>query len=115
MDLAVQKHFERISLVNNEYVLKHRNLPLGFNLTLIVKHAPEIPHQSNGHDCGVFLMEFMKYITMNKPFNFSCSDMTYFRQELKYEFECKMIGNTLESPLVPNVQNKEKYPKRSKK
>ena len=83
-DLAVKKHYERITLVLNEYVLKHRNLPPGFTLTLIVKHAPEIPHQSNGYDCGVFLLEFMKYITMKKPFNFSCSDMTHFQQELTY-------------------------------
>ena len=98
-DLAVKKHYERITLVLNEYVLKHRNLPPGFTLTLIVKHAPEIPHQSNGYDCGVFLLEFMKYITMKKPFNFSCSDMTHFRQELTREFEFKLIGNTLERPI----------------
>ena len=100
LNLTVKKHFERISLVHTEYVLKHENLPPGFNLELIVTHSPEIPHQSNGYDCGVFLLEFMKYITFKKPFNFSCSDMTYFRQEIRTEFERKVIGNTLETPLL---------------
>ena len=93
MNSAVQKHYERILLVHNEYVLKHRNLPLNFNLELIVKYVPEIPHQSNG--CGVFLLEFMKYTTMNKPFNFSCSDMIDFRQQLKHEFESKIIESLI--------------------
>ena len=58
------------------------------------------PHQSNGFDCGVFLLEFMKYITMNKPFDFSCSDMPYFRNQLKNEFEKKIVENTLANPIL---------------
>ena len=100
LDLIRTKHQERLLLIYNQYILQHERLPPSMRFDLLVKCAPDIPHQSNSHDCGVFLLEFMKYIAHEKPFNFSCMDMPYFRDEIKTEIQNQEIKGILESPAV---------------
>ena len=100
LDMITKKHMERLSLVHNEFVMKNEKLPTGLTFKQIVLCAPDIPHQSNSYDCGVFLLQFMKYLTMQEPFNFTCLDMPYFRQEIKEAIENKKVQRTLESNLV---------------
>ena len=71
LDMIRNKHQERLLLIYNQYILQHERLPPSMRFDLLVKCAPDIPHQSNSYDCGVFLLEFMKYVAHGKPFNFS--------------------------------------------
>ena len=65
--------------------MKLDNIPDGFDLEIEVKSPPAIPHQSNDYDCAVFMLQFMKYTTLEKPFNFSCLDVLNLREEMKQE------------------------------
>jgi ubiquitin C-terminal hydrolase len=67
---------------------------------LLVICAPEIPHQNNSYDCGVFLLEFMKYIAQEKTFHFSCMDMPHFREEIKEEIQSGVVKEALERPML---------------
>ena len=80
--------------------MKHEKRPQHFSLQLLILLAPDVPHQSNSNDCGVFLLEFMKYIAQGKPYDFSCSDMPHFREEIREEIENKVIREVLESPWL---------------
>ena len=53
--------------------------------SIIIKVPPQIPQQTNGFDCGVFLLMFAKYLLLGKEFSFSCKDMTYLREQIKEE------------------------------
>jgi sentrin-specific protease 1 len=39
----------------------------------------EIPHQTNGWDCGVFMCQFAAATARNVSINFSPADMPYMR------------------------------------
>ena len=105
LDLIRKNHQERLSLIYNHYILPHQKLPSGFSLEMLVICAPEIPHQSNSNDCGVFLLSFMKYIAQGKSFDFSCMDMPNFRQEIKEEIENKQIKEISESSILQMREN----------
>ena len=91
VEVIRKKHQERLSLINNQYVMKHEKRPQYFSLQLLILLAPDVPHQSNSNDCGVFLLEFMRYIAQGKPFDFFCSEMPQFREEIRKEIENKVI------------------------
>ena len=101
LEIIIQKHEERLSLIYNQFVLKHQKLPPGFTLNIDVMCAPEIPHQSNGYDCGVFLLEFMKYIALEEVFNFSCDAMPFFRREIGGEIKNELITGISEISTDP--------------
>ena len=121
LDLIVKNHQERLFFIYNHYILPHQKLPSEFSLEMLVTCAPDIPHQSNSNDCGVFLLAFMKYITQGKSFDFSCMDMSNFRQEIKEEIENKQIkeisgssilrfrGNQQENSQRPTAMEDEAY------
>uniref|UniRef100_A0A915DEM9 Ubiquitin-like protease family profile domain-containing protein n=1 Tax=Ditylenchus dipsaci TaxID=166011 RepID=A0A915DEM9_9BILA len=44
-----------------------------------------IPKQSNGSDCGVFVCRFADYISQRKQINFEQIHMKYFRRRMVYE------------------------------
>ncbi|KAL0487510.1 ubiquitin-like-specific protease ULP1B [Acrasis kona] len=41
-----------------------------------------IPHQDNGYDCGVFICQFARVISQDKPIEFDQTDMQYFRRKM---------------------------------
>ena len=81
--------------ITNEYPQYHKDRPNNYKFRISVKVPPEIPHQRNGYDCGVFMLQFMKYITMKKSFNFTTTEMSFFRDEMKKEISTKKIRPTL--------------------
>uniref|UniRef100_A0A803XK66 Ubiquitin-like protease family profile domain-containing protein n=1 Tax=Meleagris gallopavo TaxID=9103 RepID=A0A803XK66_MELGA len=45
----------------------------------------EIPQQSNGSDCGVFMCKYADYVCRDKPITFTERDMPYFRKRMVWE------------------------------
>ncbi|KFV08433.1 Sentrin-specific protease 2, partial [Tauraco erythrolophus] len=65
---------------------ERRNLELTFSeWTLRSMESYEIPQQSNGSDCGVFMCKFADYISRDKPITFTQSHMPYFRKKMVWE------------------------------
>ncbi|XP_023164790.2 ubiquitin-like-specific protease 1 [Drosophila hydei] len=50
-----------------------------------IENVQNVPHQTNGSDCGVFSCMFAEYITRNKPLTFSQEHMEYFRKKMALE------------------------------
>jgi sentrin-specific protease 1 len=50
-----------------------------------------IPHQKNGHDCGVFVCTFAEYLARGAVFNFTQKNMKSFRQLIAYELTVKRL------------------------
>lgn len=79
-----EKIFKSIrKYLNQEYLLRKG---LTFNFTdwndTIVKN---IPQQTNGNDCGVFLCTFANYRCADKKFNFTQENIPFFRKKMTYE------------------------------
>jgi len=45
----------------------------------------DIPRQTNGCDCGVFLCTFAEYIAREAALDFDQLDMPHFRRKIAYE------------------------------
>ena len=58
------EHLENANFILNHYILKHDQCPpdASYNVTT----RKDIPKQRNDWDCSVFLLVFMKYITLKK-------------------------------------------------
>ena len=55
-----------------------------------------IPKQTNGHDCGVYMLMFMKYTASEKEFDFTQKDMLSIRKSIEEELKNNAL-NLLES------------------
>ncbi|OXB83463.1 UNVERIFIED_CONTAM: hypothetical protein H355_006310 [Colinus virginianus] len=53
--------------------------------TLRNMEAHEIPQQSNGNDCGVFMCKYADYVSREKPITFTENHMPYFRKRMVWE------------------------------
>ncbi|XP_015726576.1 sentrin-specific protease 2 isoform X2 [Coturnix japonica] len=53
--------------------------------TLRSMEPHEIPQQSNGSDCGVFMCKYADYVSRDKPFTFTQENMPYFRKRMVWE------------------------------
>ncbi|OXB65267.1 hypothetical protein ASZ78_001574 [Callipepla squamata] len=53
--------------------------------TLRNMEAHEIPQQSNGNDCGVFMCKYADYVSREKPITFTENDIPYFRKRMVWE------------------------------
>uniref|UniRef100_A0A8C9EU86 SUMO specific peptidase 2 n=1 Tax=Pavo cristatus TaxID=9049 RepID=A0A8C9EU86_PAVCR len=53
--------------------------------TLHSMESHEIPQQSNGSDCGVFMCKYADYVSRDKPITFTENDMPYFRKRMVWE------------------------------
>ncbi|XP_072200714.1 sentrin-specific protease 2 [Excalfactoria chinensis] len=53
--------------------------------TLHSMESHEIPQQSNGSDCGVFMCKYADYVSRDKPFTFTEKNMPYFRKRMVWE------------------------------
>ncbi|EDV99675.1 sentrin-specific protease 2 isoform X2 [Drosophila grimshawi] len=51
----------------------------------LIENVKDVPHQTNGSDCGVFSCMTAEYITRNKPLTFSQENMEYFRKKMVLE------------------------------
>ena len=45
----------------------------------------DIPKQTNGCDCGVFMCQYAEYKSRNATFTFSQDNIAYFRKRMIYE------------------------------
>ncbi|NXP44011.1 SENP2 protease, partial [Heliornis fulica] len=69
-----------------EESLAKRNVELvASQWTCYSMKAHEIPQQTNGNDCGVFLCKFAEYISRDQPTTFTQSHMPYFRRRMAWE------------------------------
>ena len=51
----------------------------------------ECPQQSNGSDCGMFVMKFIQFDSQDIPLSYSQKDMAFFREKSKAELLKKEI------------------------
>ena len=79
-------------------------------LSLKVKVPPEIPAQNNSWDCGVFLTTFVKYLLLNRKFDFKTEDMIDIRESMKIELQTGQLRN----PVEENIQKMSKDDKSGK-
>jgi sentrin-specific protease 1 len=45
----------------------------------------DIPQQENGFDCGVFMLKFADFLSLNRKPTFSQTNMKYFRRKLAFD------------------------------
>ena len=88
--------------------MKIHNIKEGNNVEYIIKFPPEIPSQLNQYDCGVFMLQFAKFLCLGSDFLLSSEDMNYYRQEIREELIMNQINSTLVSP--PSYQQLRTYP-----
>ncbi|XP_071422881.1 sentrin-specific protease 2 [Pithys albifrons albifrons] len=63
-----------------------RNLELSASEWTLRSMSPsEIPQQTNGSDCGVFVCKFADSISRDKPITFTQEHMPYFRRKMVWE------------------------------
>ena len=100
LKVLTKKHLNTIDMISKVFIVPHQETVgiLSKNeINLVVKFPPQIPAQLNQYDCGVFMLEFAKYLCLGSQFTFSCKDMNFFRQEIKEELVMnKIIKKTLE-------------------
>ncbi|XP_064020785.1 sentrin-specific protease 2-like [Pogoniulus pusillus] len=69
-----------------EESLEKRNLELASSeWTLHSMESHEIPQQSNGSDCGVFMCKYAEYISRDRATTFTQNDMPAFRKTMVWE------------------------------
>ncbi|XP_064021138.1 sentrin-specific protease 2-like isoform X2 [Pogoniulus pusillus] len=69
-----------------EESLEKRNLELASSeWTLRSMESHEIPQQSNGSDCGVFVCKYAEYISRDRATTFTQNHMPYFRKKMVWE------------------------------
>ena len=86
-----EQHMKKAKVILNEYILKLDECPE--DLSIETQVMRNIPKQKNYHDCGVFLLAFMKYTVLKEDFNFQTKDMPFLRKVLAKEILDKMIGH----------------------
>ena len=67
---------------------------VGLDINAWERHIPqmgEIPSQTNGVDCGMFMLEFARHIAANQPFDWDVEDMPAFRRRLAAELVNKDV------------------------
>ena len=53
--------------------------------------AAEAPQQHNGADCGVFLVQYAKFLSLERSLVFTQSDMHHFRIQMLKELHLQRI------------------------
>lgn len=77
------------SLLTNFFSLKYGENFIAHEWT--IHYAEDIPEQKNGYDCGVFMLQFAKYLTAGKTIDFTQQDIPNLRQEIMEEVKNKKI------------------------
>ena len=50
-----------------------------------LENVKDIPNQSNGCDCGMFVLKYAEYLSRNASITFTQKDISYFRQTMVFE------------------------------
>ena len=88
LKILAKKHLNTIDMISKVFIISHQatiEIQCNQEVNFVIKFPPQIPAQLNHYDCGVFMLEFAKYLCMDHQFTFSCGDMSFFRQEIKEE------------------------------
>ena len=56
----------------------------------------DIPKQTNGYDCGIFVCEYAEKLSRKENFNFTQKDTDFIRERIKTEI---MLGTLIPDPL----------------
>ena len=80
------KHEEKAKFIIHNYLSKLNN-----DKVWTISTRTDIPKQMNDWDCGVFMLEFIKYSILGKNFDFETSDMRFFRENIRDEIQHKQI------------------------
>ena len=75
-----------------KFLVSLEDYPVGRKYSMLTNQS--IPKQTNGHDCGVFMLMFMKYTASKKDFDFTQRDMLSIRKSIEEELK----NNTLNLP-----------------
>ena len=79
-----------LNYIEEDYVDK-KNAPLDTS-DFELKCVKDIPQQTNGSDCGMFMLKYADYLSRNESITFTQDDMAYFRRRMVYEIvENKII------------------------
>ena len=97
------EHQDKINVILKQ-LLQKQSWYENNSYTVNIRH--DIPEQKNEWDCGVFLLMFMKFTVLNKPFNFETNDMANFRQTIKMEIENHKIDEDIS---IVEDQNEDEY------
>lgn len=54
-------------------------------------HEKNIPQQDNGHDCGVYALQFIECLSRRARFEFNQSDMSNMRKIMIYELSIQQL------------------------
>ena len=81
-----RNHREKAGYIVSKYLSKLNN-----TIVWTISTRNDIPKQMNDWDCGVFMLEFIKYSILDKKFDFGTSDMMFFRETIKKEIQQKLI------------------------
>merc|ERR1711874_717248 len=65
------------------------------DITIKVKLPPGIPSQENGHDCGVFLLMFAKFLLLDIDFDFDTADMIHMRDKIRNELTSGQVSRNI--------------------
>ena len=68
------------------------------------KANESMPDQTNGHDCGVFMLMFLKYKSLNKSYDFTQDDMDSFRRMIKEELQMKALNVPEISEIIEDME-----------
>ncbi|XP_030379709.1 uncharacterized protein LOC115627955 [Scaptodrosophila lebanonensis] len=75
---------QALELYLHEESLDKRKKPFDMS-DFKIESVADVPHQTNGSDCGVFSCMFAEYITRDKPLTFTQENMEYFRKKMILE------------------------------
>ena len=63
--ISTRKHRKTAEMISREFIIPHQKFENYFSkrkIEIVIKLAPQIPSQIDTFDCGVFLLQFAKYV-----------------------------------------------------
>ena len=95
-EAIMSDHMERLRKLESGFLKKTYENEEHGNWNAIQKSVmmpPSIPEQWDGHNCGVFLLEFSRCLAQDTEINFSQRDMPNIRRRIKREIRSEKIFN----------------------
>ena len=88
---------ETVKYIRDSYLTKlyeKHCVPLP-DISVSVLIPPMVPAQTDGYNCGVFVLAFSKAILCKKDFDFKCEHMLQFRQIIKQELRSGKVSTKI--------------------
>uniref|UniRef100_A0A3P9NGE3 Ubiquitin-like protease family profile domain-containing protein n=1 Tax=Poecilia reticulata TaxID=8081 RepID=A0A3P9NGE3_POERE len=82
---AVKRWTKAVDLFMFDLILVPLHLGAHWALAVSLIHHTDIPQQTNGSDCGVFVCKYADYIAKGKPLTFKQCHMPLFRKLMMWE------------------------------